>query len=535
MAKKITIQHWYTTNTGTTAVPPAGELTLGEIAISAGKGSEGIYFKNNDNEVVEVLTSGQTYELIEKATSGITTDNAFQMHREKKASEYNDDTKNDVNKYGHVLLHNGDLNGVTSELGVAAGIEHTHGQYLTNIIPGSGQPIVSIIEDGVATIGLTTGITNQINSGVSGYTRIENHEPKSGTTEEIGHVKLVGGDLSGKTGDVINGEAAASHHIHSQYIAKDDISNGLEIWKKNNDAKELLRVKAAPNGGINVDDNGVSINGDYQDKIASGVTAYGWGNHANAGYAKNDDLTAHGNNSGIHVTTDDKEKWNQATEDINAFFNENATISGAVDTLKEIQDFLTSDDGTVQTLLDNLSALTDTVSGNTDDINALSGIVSTNTDDINSLKTNKVGFISVESDNNLSANIDSSVVNDKAYKIKHTTASTQSSAITATNASTGLNFGDTFEFVNKIGYDKNGHVVSGDTQTLTLPTLPVANETVSGVVKLVWGNIALPSNLQGTLISGHAAASYHWHDDYVKFTDLSANTGNIITISCGTY
>ena len=62
MAKKITIQHYYTT--GSTAAPQASALALGEIAISAGKDIEGIYFKNNQNEVVNVLTSGQTNNLI---------------------------------------------------------------------------------------------------------------------------------------------------------------------------------------------------------------------------------------------------------------------------------------------------------------------------------------------------------------------------------------------------------------------------------------------------------------------------------------
>jgi hypothetical protein len=366
MAKKITIQHLYTT--GTTAAPAASALTLGEIAISAREGKEGIYFKNTNNDVIGVLTSGQTYELVEKATSGITTDGAFQMHREKLASEYNDDNKNDVNKYGHVLLHNGDLSGVTSELGVAAGIGHTHGQYLTNVTPGSGQPIVSIIEDGVAKIGLTTDITNQINSG---------------------------------------------------------------------------------------------------------ATAYGWGNHANEGYAKNTDLTTHTNSGDIHVTAKDKNAWDKAKDDIDAFMAAAESGTTALDTLKEIQDFLTSDDGTVQTLLDNLSGLTDTVSGNTDDITILkqkfegNGIVSVLQTDVE----RKVETI--DASGNLNAVTGTTTTGVKKYTITHTAASTQNSAITATNNPTGLSFGSEFKIVDNIGYDANGHVVSGSTQTMKLPIISV--------------------------------------------------------------
>mgnify|MGYP007130666666 CR=1 FL=1 len=108
----------------------------------------------------------------------------------------------------------------------------------------------------------------------------------------------------------------------------------------------------------------MSIDAENQGKIASGVTAFGWGDHATKGYAKNNDLTSHTNNDDIHVTTNDKEKWNETTTKVNASaatWNETTTkvntsattwnvaaerinsfmdseqIEGAVDTLKEIQ------------------------------------------------------------------------------------------------------------------------------------------------------------------------------------------------------
>lgn len=487
--KKITIQHLYTT--GTTAAPAPSALTLGEIAISARKNKEGIYFKNSDNEVVGVLTSGQTYELVEKATSGITTDGAFQMHREKLASEYNDDNKTDVNKYGHVLLHNGDLNEVNPELGVAAGMGHTHGQYqpkgdyLTGVTGDSGQPIVSLIENGVAKIGLTTGITNQINSGVSGYTKIVAHETKLGETGETGHVKLVGGDLSGKTGNIINGEAAASHHIHSQYFAKNDISSGLETWKKNEIAKEVLRVKAAVNGGITVDTSGVSIN------------------------------------SGL------KTKWNDAADAINAFLKDAKLTGNTVDTLKEIQQFLDGTGSTVQTLLDNLSDLTDTVSVNTNSISGLSL-------DVTTLKDESANYIKIlDGDKHIKVGKLPGV--SQTWVITHNSASTENATITATNDTTGLSFGSEFKIVDKIGYDANGHVVSGSTQILKLPVVPQASLEVSGIVTTTYGDLKDYTDIPTKTQLYYAAHRNHAHSQYVRLADLSGNTGDIITISCGTY
>ena len=46
--------------------------------------------------------------------------------------------------------------------------------------------------------------------------------------------------------------------------------------------------------------------------IVNGQTAYGWGNHASAGYALNSALTAHTGNSIIHITATERTNWNDA-------------------------------------------------------------------------------------------------------------------------------------------------------------------------------------------------------------------------------
>lgn len=496
--KRIQIQHWYTT--GNTAPSGTGltNMLLGEIAIATQTGEEAIFIKNNAGSAVTFMTSAQTYSLVEKATSGITTDGAFQMHREKTASVYSDENYNDIQKYGHVLLYNDDLNNKEVKTGVAAGMGHTHGQYqpkgdyLTGVTGDSGQPIVSLIENGVAKIGLTTGITNQINSGVSGYTRIEAHEPISANTEDIGHVKLVGGDLSGKTGNVIDGEAAASHHTHSQYFAKDNISNGLETWKKYDDSREMLKVKAADNGGITVNESGVSINSDLKDK------------------------------------------WNNASSAITAFLDSNAAISGAVDTLREINEYLTGTGTSVETLLETLDDLTNTVSGNASDIASLTASASTNASEIVDLKNQQGNFVtSVIGSGNINARQFTDV--GRQFIVTHTTAGTQTDEITATNYPTGLSFGSEFKIVNKIGYDANGHVVSGSTQTLKLPTVPTATTDNYGTVKIQHGDFGITYELLNTH-SGIAADVNHFHSQYAKTSDLGMTINdNVTVISCGVY
>ena len=424
MAKKITIQHLYTT-TGTTA--PTG-LIEGEIAISHATGSEAIFLKNdkNDNEV-KFIPKTQIESLISAATSGLATDvnisaltTDLTSHKNLKGSE----NKGSTLTFGHVTLVSGDISGITGHNdGLAASGYHTHGQYLTGVTGDSGQSIVSIIKDGVATIGLTTGITNQ---------------------------------------------------------------------------------------------------------ISSGATAYGWGNHANAGYAKNNDLTAHTNSGDIHVTKEQKNAWDTASSAITAFLDNNAAISGAVDTLREINEYLTGTGTSVETLLETLDDLTNTVSGNTDDITSLKGSVTGLQTDVQS----KVETIDVVG--NLSAVVTSTINEPKKYTITHTAASDQTSAITATNTATGFSFGSNFSFVNRIGYDKNGHVVSGSTQTLTLPDLPTADADTAGIVKIQYGALGIEEELlpQST---GVAADISHYHTQYVKFTDLGSNTDGTITISCGTY
>lgn len=86
--------------------------------------------------------------------------------------------------------------------------------------------------------------------------------------------------------------------------------------------------------------------------------------------ASNSDLTAHTGNTTVHITADERAKWNDTKDTLDAFLlNSNAT-GDAIDTLKEIQDFLTSDTGTVKQLLDDVSENATNIQTLTNNFNA---------------------------------------------------------------------------------------------------------------------------------------------------------------------
>lgn len=418
MAKKITIQHLYTT--GTTAAPAASAITLGEIAISAGKGSEGIYFKNNNDEVVNVLTSAQTRTMILETAGSV---EGFNDH-----------------------------------------IEH-----------------------------------------------LANNRPKNEGNNPYGHVKLVDGDLSGKYQnyyDAGDGVAASAYHFHKQYYSFLDSGKGLTTIIDNvNHPNEI---------GFGIDD--VTYN------QITGATP-------------SSTFNAHTGNTEIHVTKTQKEAWDTAANRINTFLDVETGATEALDSLHEIQEYLTGSGNSVNTLLDSLNNLTDTVSRNTDDITNLkqnfedNGTVSVLQSDVQ----RKVETIDVSGNLSATTGTTSTGSGVKKYTITHTPASTQSSAITATNTTTDLSFGSAFTIVDKIGYDANGHVVSGSTQTLTLPNLPAADEDTAGIVKIKSGELGIEYELLPNP-TGIAADVCHYHSQYVKYFDLSNYKGSEpLVISCGTY
>jgi hypothetical protein len=68
-------------------------------------------------------------------------------------------------------------------------------------------------------------------------------------------------------------------------------------------------------------------------------------------------LNNHINNTTVHITAQERTDWNQAKSDIDAFMTlaEGETLNGALDSLKELQDFITSEADAADKLVKDLS------------------------------------------------------------------------------------------------------------------------------------------------------------------------------------
>lgn len=143
--------------------------------------------------------------------------------------------------------------------------------------------------------------------------------------------------------------------------------NGLVSGGTVNSGEKGVTLAVGAGTGIEVTADAVGINSDYQTKITNGATAYSWGNHANAGYAINTDLTAlrnsvtaHTNSGDIHVTKSQKDAWDNTKSRLDTFLS-GATLSGEViDTLTEIQSYITGDKADAAKIVSDIS----TISGN---------------------------------------------------------------------------------------------------------------------------------------------------------------------------
>ena len=94
--------------------------------------------------------------------------------------------------------------------------------------------------------------------------------------------------------------------------------------------------------------------------------------------ASNDDLTAHTNNGDIHVTTDDKEKWNNAANKVDVILS-GTGVEGVIDTFIDFNTWLTEHGNEVSgmqnaitTNANSITSLTKTV---TDNYTTLEGLI----------------------------------------------------------------------------------------------------------------------------------------------------------------
>lgn len=88
----------------------------------------------------------------------------------------------------------------------------------------------------------------------------------------------------------------------------------------------------------------------------------------------NDILTAHTGNTDIHITSDERDAWNKAKEDIDVFLSGNTV--DALDTLKEIQDYISKDGEAANNLVSAIASAqtaADTAQSGVDNLVSLVG------------------------------------------------------------------------------------------------------------------------------------------------------------------
>ena len=93
--------------------------------------------------------------------------------------------------------------------------------------------------------------------------------------------------------------------------------------------------------------------------------------------ASNDDLTAHTNNGDIHVTTDDKNKWNKVVEDFNTFIT--GDTEAALNTLVDLQQWISEHGTEAQAMATAITANLESITSLTQTVDTISGKVDNNT------------------------------------------------------------------------------------------------------------------------------------------------------------
>jgi hypothetical protein len=205
-----------------------------------------------------------------------------------------------------------------------------------------------------------TAITGQYVSAVSetdgkiSVTRVDLPTYALATGSANGTVAFNGADVA------VKGLGSAAYTDSKAYDAAgaaDAVNTALENYKTSNN---VAVEAAAAKGQKGIDDAAAALAKANEKTTMAEVEAKNYATKAEAeGYADAKDAA-------IRAAQD---AANAAQADIDAFFAAAETGDAALDTLKEIQDFLNSDSGTVQTLIDdvagNKEAIADIIDGTT--------------------------------------------------------------------------------------------------------------------------------------------------------------------------
>lgn len=124
--------------------------------------------------------------------------------------------------------------------------------------------------------------------------------------------------------------------------------------------------------------------------------------------ASNDDLTAHTGDTDIHVTADDKTKWNDAAEKVDIILS-GTGVEDVIDTFIDFNNWLTVHGNEVTGMQNAISANTDSITALTNTVNTISGKVDTNAE---AIIENKNNITALTNDvNDISGKVEENIIN----------------------------------------------------------------------------------------------------------------------------
>ena len=222
--------------------------------------------------------------------------------------------------YGHVKIISGNLNGQSYSAGEAAAAAHTHAQYASSSHNHSASEITAgtFAADripGLNASKITAGTfdaaripslnASKITAGTFDAARIPAHASATtgygaGTTANYGHVKILSGDMNGKT--YAAGEAAAAAHTHSNYTTTDDKVK-QNLTTANGEYPIILKLTTTASDSPTTATNyaaGVTVNPSAKTVSASGFIGYLSGTADSVGKTRTEKLSFEFNPTAIN-------------------------------------------------------------------------------------------------------------------------------------------------------------------------------------------------------------------------------------------
>lgn len=221
--------------------------------------------------------------------------------------------------------------------------------------------------DGDNIVTISTDTYNNNKFSVTGHTH-SSLQFSSGSTKNFGTVMYSPSAPNGPSTPIVIPTNLSHLTNDIGTITAVTAGNGLTGGGTVTSGEKGVTLTVGEGTGIAVGENTVGISTVYQNKISSGVTAHGWGNHASAGYAKNKDLTAHTNSGDIHVTKSQKDAWDNTKSRLDTFLS-GATLSGnVIDTLTEIQNYITDDTADAAKIIADISTISGDLTSHVTDL-----------------------------------------------------------------------------------------------------------------------------------------------------------------------